>query len=51
MKILSKVDFLSPAFYFYVISGYDGGASSWNAYPQYASAEGLHVVPPVRHYY
>ncbi|KMT17654.1 hypothetical protein BVRB_2g036020 [Beta vulgaris subsp. vulgaris] len=31
--------------YFY--GGYDGGASSWNAYPQYASAEGLHVVPPV----
>ncbi|KAL2896544.1 YTH domain-containing family protein 2 [Bienertia sinuspersici] len=31
--------------YFY--GGYDSGTSSWSGYPQYAGAEGLHVVPPV----
>lgn len=31
--------------YFY--GGYDGGTSSWSGYPQYAGADGLHIVPPV----
>ncbi|XP_057517041.1 YTH domain-containing protein ECT1-like isoform X1 [Amaranthus tricolor] len=31
--------------YFY--GGYDGGAGSWSGFPQFAGAEGLHVVPPV----
>ncbi|KAK9683998.1 hypothetical protein RND81_10G179700 [Saponaria officinalis] len=30
----------------YYYGGYDSGASSWSGYPQYAGAEGLHVVPP-----
>ncbi|KAH9613605.1 hypothetical protein KSS87_017386 [Heliosperma pusillum] len=30
--------------YFY--GGYDSSASNWSGYPQYAGAEGLHVVPP-----
>lgn len=31
--------------YFY--GGYDSGTTSWSGYPQYAGAEGLHIVPPV----